>query len=256
MASLLCALTLVLLGGGVVEGAPDRPQWQGNHPRIDETGIHLAWKATPGAVRYRVYRNGERIFESQATLCDLPLPPSFGEAIYAVVAVDGEGREGPPLPFKIERGSRYGIEVHRIVPLTEADYQIVEGRIVLRNPPEPAPRPLPLAPTRLLDVADADFRKTVLEAPYPVLVDFWAEWCGPCHLLHPQIKALAREFGGKILVVRVNSDENPALAAKYQVNVLPTLILFHKGREIRRIYGVQPKAALRSTIEAALKGVL
>ncbi|RMD99055.1 MAG: thioredoxin [Deltaproteobacteria bacterium] len=249
-------ILLFLFSGSVGAGRLDRLEWQGNHPSIDESGIHLAWKAVPGAVRYRVYRNGERIFESQATLCDLPLPATFGEAIYAVVAVDAQGREGPPLPFKIERGSRYGIEVHRIVPLTEADYQIVEGRIVLRDSPEPAPAPVPLAPTDLLDVTTSNFRKTVLEAPYPVLVDFWAQWCGPCRLLHPQIEALAKEFGGKLLVVRVNSDENPALSARYQVNVLPTLILFHKGREIRRIYGVQPKAALRRTIESALKGVL
>ncbi len=79
----------------------------------------------------------------------------------------------------------------------------------------------------------------------PVLADFWAEWCGPCRMMHPVLEGLAKEWKGKATVVKVNTDEQPDLSSRFGIRSIPTLILFDKGKEVHRVSGALPAEALK-----------
>ena len=104
----------------------------------------------------------------------------------------------------------------------------------------------------LVQVNDNNFSSEVLQADLPVLVDFWAAWCGPCKAISPVIDELAKEFGGKVKIVKLNVDENPATPGQYGVRGIPTLILFKSGKVLDQIVGSAPKARLKAFIEKAL----
>ena len=104
----------------------------------------------------------------------------------------------------------------------------------------------------LLHVNDKNFADEVLNADIPVLVDFWATWCGPCRSISPIIEELAKEFTGRVKVTKLNVDESPATPSQYGVRGIPTLILFKGGKIFEPIVGSVPKARLIAMIEKAL----
>jgi len=101
-------------------------------------------------------------------------------------------------------------------------------------------------------VTENNFDTEILGASEPVLVDFWAAWCGPCKMIAPVVEELANEYDGKLKVGKLNVDENSALAARYGVMSIPTLIVFKGGQEMERIIGFQPKEALKKVIDPLL----
>ncbi|MBX9767321.1 MAG: thioredoxin [Bdellovibrionales bacterium] len=97
-------------------------------------------------------------------------------------------------------------------------------------------------------VTDTSFDQDVLKSSVPVLVDFWAEWCGPCKAIGPKLEEIANEMGGKVTIAKVNVDENPDSPAKYGVRGIPTLILFKDGKEVDQIVGNHPKENIAALI--------
>lgn len=104
----------------------------------------------------------------------------------------------------------------------------------------------------LVHVNDKTFASEVLSSDVPVLVDFWATWCGPCRSISPIVEELAKEFSGRVKVTKLNVDENPATPTQYGVRGIPTLILFKGGKIFDQIVGSVPKARLKAVIEKAL----
>jgi len=103
-----------------------------------------------------------------------------------------------------------------------------------------------------IQVTDQAFEKTVLESSLPVIVDFWAPWCGPCKMVAPILDKVAKEYAGKLLIAKVNTDENAEWAMKYGVQGIPTMLLVHNGKIINRQVGALPEPMLREIIEQFL----
>lgn len=101
-------------------------------------------------------------------------------------------------------------------------------------------------------VSESEFEKEVLQSDKPTIVDFWAEWCGPCKMLAPVLEAVGEQMGDKLKVVKVDTDQNQDLAAKYRVSAIPTLILFKGGEEKERIVGFLSEKELLSKLEPHL----
>jgi thioredoxin 1 len=102
------------------------------------------------------------------------------------------------------------------------------------------------------EVTDATFAAEVLKSDVPVLVDFWAEWCPPCHRIAPMLDELATEYEGRARIVKLNADDNPVTARTYGVMAMPTLAVFRAGEVVSQHVGARPKAKLREQLEAAL----
>ena len=103
-----------------------------------------------------------------------------------------------------------------------------------------------------IHVTDAAFEKTVLQNPLPVLIDFWAPWCGPCKMVAPILDKIAKEFSGKLVVAKVNTDENSTWAGKYGVQGIPTLLFIFGGKEIHRQVGALPEQMLKDAVNQFL----
>ena len=101
-------------------------------------------------------------------------------------------------------------------------------------------------------VTDQSFEADVLTADKPVLVDFWAEWCGPCRMIAPALEEIAADLGEKVTIAKINIDENPEVPGRYGVRGIPTMILFRDGQESKRVIGAMPKRRLEAELEPAL----
>ena len=101
-------------------------------------------------------------------------------------------------------------------------------------------------------IDDTNFDQIVLQAEIPVLVDFWAPWCRPCLMVAPILDELAEEYNGKVSIARIDVDQNPKTAAKYNIMSIPTMLIFKKGKPISQIVGFRPKPELKRSLDAIL----
>ena len=101
-------------------------------------------------------------------------------------------------------------------------------------------------------VDDSNFDQTVLQAETPVLVDFWATWCGPCRMVAPVVEELAEEYEGRVSFAKLDVDQNPKTAVRYGIMSIPTLLIFKKGEPVSQIVGLRPKKELKRSLDAAL----
>ena len=102
-------------------------------------------------------------------------------------------------------------------------------------------------------LTDKNFQNTVLESKKPVLVDFWAPWCGPCQIMGPMIRELAEEFQTRAVVAKMNVDDHQEIAARYGIQSIPTLIIFQNGEVVEQMVGTMPKTALAEKLESQLQ---
>ncbi len=103
-----------------------------------------------------------------------------------------------------------------------------------------------------VEIEEAAFNEAVLQAKTPVLVDFWAPWCGPCRMVAPVVEELAEDYDGRVSFVKVNVDDSPRIATQYDVMSIPTLIVFKDGQPVDTIIGFRPKDELKKILETAL----
>jgi len=100
-----------------------------------------------------------------------------------------------------------------------------------------------------IQLTDENFEQEVVKSAQPVLVDFWAPWCGPCRMIGPVIEELAKEYAGKVKVCKLNTDEAQDTAAKYQISAIPTILLFKGGKVVQQLVGLQPKEELKKHLD-------
>lgn len=101
-------------------------------------------------------------------------------------------------------------------------------------------------------VTDSTFKQEVLDSEVPVLVDFWAPWCGPCRMVAPVVDEIATQYEGQLKVVKVNTDENPNVASQYGIRSIPTLMIFKGGQKVDMVVGAVPRTTLANTLEKYL----
>ena len=107
-----------------------------------------------------------------------------------------------------------------------------------------------------IHVTDDAFEKTVVQADLPVVVDFWAPWCGPCRMVAPVLDKLATEYAGKVLIAKVNTDDNPIWAQKFNVQGIPTMLFMSEGKVVHQQVGALPEPMLRSAVDQFLNAVV
>jgi thioredoxin 1 len=106
-----------------------------------------------------------------------------------------------------------------------------------------------MAALNIVALTEQNFAQEALQSPKPILVDFWAEWCGPCKMLAPILDELAQEFDGRVRIGKVNVDESQALATQFGIRSIPTLLLFQQGQVIEQVVGLRSKRDLKASLE-------
>ena len=106
--------------------------------------------------------------------------------------------------------------------------------------------------SEVTEVKEANFKVVVLDSELPVLVDFWAPWCGPCRMVAPVVEEIAEQYEGQVKVVKLNTDENPQVASQYGIRSIPTIMIFKGGQRVDMVVGAVPKTTLANTLEKYL----
>src|SRR5450432_537713 len=145
-----------------------------------------------------------------------------------------------------------GAEQARLEILTPTQIQETAGFLLGRGP-APAPHLEQESAKHPVTVNEASFTEQVLQSDEPVLVDFWAPWCGPCRMIAPTLEKFAGEYAGRLRIAKLNVDENPNLARKYGAHSIPLLVLFKGGKAVQQVIGAHPEPSLRNFVEQALR---
>lgn len=132
----------------------------------------------------------------------------------------------------------------------EVDAAVSTAEAVVEAAPEAAAPAADLAPAEPVHVSDETFEELVLNAPVPVMVDFWAPWCGPCRMIAPIVEELAVKYEGRAVIAKINTDENVDVATNLGIMGIPTVILFQNGEEVDRVVGFAPGHTLEDKLKA------
>jgi thioredoxin 1 len=103
-----------------------------------------------------------------------------------------------------------------------------------------------------IELNEENFDKEVIKSSQPVMVDFWAPWCGPCRMMSPVVEELATKYSGKAKIGKLNTDDNPNIASEYQISAIPTLLFFKDGKVVKEIVGVQPKEEISKILDSLI----
>jgi len=103
-----------------------------------------------------------------------------------------------------------------------------------------------------IELNEENFDKEVIKSSQPVMVDFWAPWCGPCRMMAPVVEELASKYSGKAKIGKLNTDDNPNIASEYQISAIPTLLFFKDGKVVKEIVGVQPKEEISKILDSLI----
>lgn len=211
--------------------------------RVLSAGVPVLLVAAPGNLKRRVQDQLHKLARAEA-----------GRLL--VVKIDLSANPAAASRLKLPGGGvlafRDGQEVSRVEGDPEAYAVQAAADYLMGRGPKPGETASAAADGRPFPVTDGTFEREVLRSPVPVLVDFWAPWCGPCHMIAPVVEKLAAEYAGRLRVAKVNTDENPQWASRYGVQGIPTLFLVKNGQIIDRLVGVQPEPVLRASVERAL----
>ncbi len=163
-------------------------------------------------------------------------------------------------PWPVLLAFKDGQEIARATGVHAADLRAYAAYLLARGPRPGGNGARPglaaersNAPAAPITVTDSTFAREVLESDLPVLVDLWAPWCGPCRMIAPVVEKIARDYAGRLKVAKLNVDDNPQTAMRYQVQGIPTLLIFKGGRVADRIVGAVPEPLLRGKVNAALR---
>ncbi len=107
----------------------------------------------------------------------------------------------------------------------------------------------------LIHITEKNFDKEIVHSDIPVIIDFWAEWCGPCQMMGPVFEKLSKEYTGKLKFAKVDTESEPEIAMQFGIQGIPSLVVIHKGREVSRIVGFAPEAVLKQKIDSILKQI-
>ena len=138
-----------------------------------------------------------------------------------------------------------GCGVKNRIPASKTDDKPVCGKCK-------APLPMDFAPGVPVEVTDYTFENEVMSCPGPVLVDCWAPWCGPCRSLAPVLEQLASEYKGRLKIAKLDTDDNPKTAMKYNIQSIPTMLLFNNGQQVDRLVGALPKQEIERKLAAVI----
>ncbi|MBN1285649.1 MAG: thioredoxin [Anaerolineae bacterium] len=211
--------------------------------RVLSAGLPVLLVAAGGALKRRVQNVLQKIAKAQA-----------GKLLIVKLDLD----ENPESARRYHLGGpavlsfKGGVEVARTEGLPSASALNDHLAFLLEGGPVPGTEPAPDAGGAPVEVSDGTFERDVLKSDIPVLVDFWAPWCGPCRMVAPVVEKLAAEYAGRLRVAKVNTDQNPRYASQYGVRGIPTLLLVKDGQIFDRLVGVQPEPVLREAVERAL----
>lgn len=161
------------------------------------------------------------------------------------------GRPTLPAVVTLENGSVKS-QAGAVQPASLTEH----ARYLLGQAPKPQEVPQPKTTAagtgQPFNVTDASFKTDVLQSDTPVLVDFWAPWCGPCHRVAPSLEQIAQEYNGQVKVAKLNVDDNPQMARQYQANSIPLLVLFKNGKIVNKLVGAHPKPNIEQLVKQAL----